>query len=141
MPKFLLTEALVMFDGVDLSDHSFSLETPSEKEVVDVSGFNPARTKESLVGQRDDRCTIGMLQDFAAGSVHATVYPNYRDETAFEIKIRPKKSAGVSATNPQYRGYGLLATYNGLSGELNARAELSLEIVAAPGSSFVWSAT
>jgi hypothetical protein len=141
MAKFLLKEAFVQLDGVDLSDHCFSLETPSEKEVVDVSGFNPAGTKESLVGQRDDRCTIGALQDFAAGSVHATMYPCYSTDKPFQVKIRPKKSLAASATNPQYRGYGLLATYNGLSGELNARSEVSLEIVAAPGSSFVWSAT
>jgi hypothetical protein len=141
MGKMLLTEAYVEIDGVDLSDHGFSLETPSEKEVVDVSGFNPARTKESLVGQRDDRCTVGLLQDFAAGKVHATIYPAYRDEKAVQIKIRPRKSVPASATNPVYRGYALISTYNGLSGELNARAEISLELTAAAGSSFVWSNT
>jgi hypothetical protein len=141
MAKMLLKEALVLLDGVDLSDHSFSLDTPSEKEQVNVSGFSVTGTQEFLPGLRTDAITIGMLQDFAAGSVHATLYSVYATERAFAVRIRPKKSLPVSATNPNLRGYGFLYTYNGLSGELNARAEVEAQIQAAPGSSFVWSAT
>lgn len=141
MAKMLLKEALVQIDGTDLSDHSFSLDTPSEKEQVDVSGFSTAGTQEFLPGLRTDTITIGMLQDFAAGSVHAVLYNVYSTEKAFLVKIRPRKSLPVSATNPNLRGYGFLYTYNGLSGELNARAEIEVNISAAPGSSFVWSAT
>lgn len=141
MAKFLLKEAFVSIDGVDLSDHAFSLDTPSEKERVDVSGFNAEGTKEFLVGNREDSITIGFLQDFAAGSVHATLYPLYRDDEVFPVLIRHLSSLPASATNPQLTGNGQLQQYNGISGELNARSEMTVTINAADVEGLVWSDT
>lgn len=141
MGKFLMKEVSVVIDGVDLSDHCFSVDTPSEKERVEVSGFNEEGTREYLAGNREDTVTLGVLQDFAAGSVHATLYPIYRDDEVVPIAIRHLSSQAVSATNPQLTGNAQMLSYNGLSGELNARAEMTVNLIAADSAGLVWSIT
>ncbi len=141
MGKFLAKEVYVEIDGVDLSDHAFSIDTPSTKERVDVSGFNVFGTRESLLGLREDQVTIGFLQDYASGKVHQTIYPLYKNDEAFRVRVRHLKSQPVSAANPQLTGYCLCEEYNGLSAELNARAELSITFPTASGSQLVWSDT
>lgn len=137
MGKFLLTDGYVSINGVDLSDHAFSLDTPSEREQVDVSGFSAAGTREYLAGTREETITIGFLQDFGTGEVHQTLYPLYRDNTAFALEIRPTSSA-VSSTNPRLAGTGKLFSYNGLSGELNARSEISAIIRSTDTAGITW---
>jgi len=43
MGKFLLTDVYIEVDGEDLSNYGFNIDTPSEKDEVDVT---PAKTDE-----------------------------------------------------------------------------------------------
>ena len=140
MGKFLLTDVYIEVDGEDLSNYGFNIDTPSEKDEVDVSGFNPNNTKESLVGQRADSVVSQFTQDFAAGGPHDILWTIYQNATTVGIVIRPT-SAAVSATNPQLAGNVKLRTYNGLSGALNARAEVTAEFLPADTAGLVWTAT
>jgi hypothetical protein len=137
MAKYLLTDAYVSINGVDLSDHAFSIDTPDTKEQVDVSGFNSAGNKEFLPGQREQTVTIGLLQDFASNKVHATLQPLYEGGSAFPIIVRAKSSAG-SATNPSFSGTVSLFEYNGLNGQLNARGDLNAVFKPANNSTLSW---
>lgn len=140
MGKFLLTDVYIEIDGTNLSNYGFNIDTPSEKDEVDVSGFNPLNTKESLVGQRADSVVAQFTQDFAAGGPHDILWSIYQNNATVAIKIRPK-SAAVSATNPQLAGNVKLRTYNGLTGALNARAEVTSEFLPADNAGLVWTAT
>ena len=140
MGKFLLTYVYIEVDGEDLSNYGFNIDTPSEKDEVDVSGFNPANTKESLVGQRADSVVAQFTQDFATGGPHDILWTIYQNDSTVAIVIRPT-SAAVSATNPQLAGNVKLRTYNGLSGALNARAEITAEFLPADSTGLVWTAT
>lgn len=140
MGKFLLTDVYIEVDGHDLSNYGFNIDTPSEKDEVDVSGFNPNNTKESLVGQRADRIVAQFTQDFASGGPHDIFWTIYQNDQTVGIKIRPD-SAAVSATNPELAGNVKLRTYNGLTGALNARAEVSVEFLPADSAGLVWSDT
>lgn len=137
MGKFLLKDVYIELDGVNLSNYGFNIDTPSEKTETDVSGFNPNNTSESLVGNRVDRITAQFTQDFASGGPHDVLRSLYYADTTFSIKIRPT-SASCSATNPELRGNVKLRTYNGLSGALNARAEVTAELVPADSTGVVW---
>ena len=140
MGKFLLTDVFIQVDGHDMSNWGFNIDTPSEKDEVDVSGFNPTKTKESLVGQRADRIVAQFTQDFASGGPHDIFWSIYQNDSTVGIKIRPT-SAAVSATNPELAGNVKIRTYNGLSGALNARAEVSVEFLPADTAGLVWSDT
>jgi hypothetical protein len=138
--KFLLKNVKVMVNAVDLSSHAFNVDTPSDKEQVDVSGFSPTGTREYLPGMADQTIEVQFENDFAAASVHATLQPLFANGTTFTVYVSPDATAAVSATNPAYGGTGCLFSYNGLSGALNARSETTATFKPAPGSSFQWAA-
>lgn len=140
MAKFLLTDVYIEVDGHNLSNYGFNIDTPSEKDEVDVSGFNPSNSKESLVGQRADRIVAQFTQDFATGGPHDILWSIYQNDTTVGIVIRPDSDA-ISATNPELSGNVKLRTYNGLSGALNARAEVTAEFLPADSAGLVWTAT
>ena len=138
MAKYLLTNAEVLLDGHDLSSHSHSLDTPESADQVDVSGFNPNRTREFLPGLKDQTITIGMLQDFGAGGPHDVLVDLFEDGTEFEVWIKPDATASTSPTNPVYGGTAVMYEYNGLAGELNARGEITVTLKPANNSAFGW---
>ena len=137
MSKFLLTDVKVMVNNVNLSDHAFNIDTPSTKPQVDVSGFNPNSTMEYLPGLADQTITVQFRSDFAAASVHATLAPLYQGGSVFPIYVSPT-SGTPSATNPVFGGSATMYDYNGLSGALNADAEMTVTFKPAPGSLFSW---
>lgn len=140
MGKFINKDIFVSVDGVNLSNWSFSIDTPSEKEQIDVSGFNPTGNKEFLAGQKEDSVTVGMLQDFQAGGPHATLFPIYNTDDTVFLRVR-HTSAAASATNPELQGNVTLRTYNGLSGEINSRSEFSATFVPNDEDGLTWSAS
>ena len=140
MSKFLNTDVKVVVAGQDLSDHAFNIDTPQVKPQVDVSGFNPTRTTEYLPGLADQTITVQFRQDFAAGSVHATLNPLYTGGSVFVVYVQPT-SGTVSATNPAFGGSATMYDYNGLAGALNASSDMTVNFKPAPGSRFAWSST
>jgi len=140
MAKFLAQDVYIEVDGHDLSDHSFRTDTPSTRERVDVSGFNPTGAKEFLAGEKEDEIVIGMLQDFATGSVHDILVDIFQNQTTVQIRVRPT-SAAVGAENPELGGQAQLLEYNGLSAEKGARAEITATFIPADANGFTWTNT
>jgi hypothetical protein len=153
MSKYLLTDGLVTLGGyfvgagttfgtIDLSNHSFSLDVPLTREQVDVSGFSPTGAKEFLAGQRDERITVGILQDFGTNlnigtwSVDQALSTLYTSGSSFLITVRPT-SGTVSTTNPTYSGTVTLFDYNPLAGSLNARGETNVTFIASTSAGIV----
>lgn len=114
MAKEILRDARIEINGVVLSDHANQVEVPSEKEEQDVTGFG-ATSREIQLGLGDASISMTLFQDFATGSVHATLWPIHRDGTAVVVKVR-KSSAAISATNPEWTMTGVLPAYTPLSG-------------------------
>jgi hypothetical protein len=138
MSKYLLTNAKVTVAGTDLSSFAFSLDTPEEREEVDVSGFNPNGTREYLPGLRDQTITVGFLQGFGSAEPHRVLQPLFQSGTTFAILVQPDATAGTSASNPTFSGTASLYAYNGLAGELNARGEITASFRPASNTGFQW---
>lgn len=138
MGKFLLTNAKIVVGGSDLSNFAFSLDTPDTREQVDVSGFNPNGTREYLPGQRDQSIVIGFLQGFGSGEPHRVLQPLYAAGTTFAISVQPDATAGTSSANPWFGGTAALYEYDGLNGQLNARAEITATFRPASNTGFEW---
>jgi hypothetical protein len=139
--KFLLSDVKVMVNNVSLGDHAFNIDTPSTKNQEDVSGFSPTGAREFLPGQEDQTITIQFLQDFAGGKVHATLEPLYSGGSVFPLYLQPASASGTSAANPVFGGTAALYDYNGLSGALSARAEMTATFKPASGARFTWGTT
>lgn len=138
MGKFLHKSDKVSVDGVDLSNFAFRISTPEEAEQVDVSGFNTGGLREYLKGIKDQSITISFLQGFGTDEPHDVLSPLMDSGSLFLVYVQPDGSGGTSSTNPWFGGTAQLFTYNGLDGELNARAEVEATFRPASNTAFSW---
>lgn len=125
MAIFTLTDALVIINGVTLSDHSNSVTVEDNRDPVDITAFG-ATSKATTKGLGDAKITLQMFQDFASGKTHATLQPLIGSATPVVIEVRAT-SAARSATNPAALMSGLLMTYNMLSGGIGEASTITAE--------------
>ncbi len=92
-----LTDAMIIINGVTLSDHANQVTITDSREDKDATAFG-ATSKASLKGLGDATIDIVLFQDFAAGKTHATLQPLIASTTPVQIEVRPT-SAARSATN------------------------------------------
>src|SRR5215813_7931510 len=109
----VLTNALVLVNSVDLSNHVSKVTCEDNRDPVDVTAMG-ATNKQMQKGLGDGKITVDFFQDFAGGSVHATLSPLIATTTPFPVEVRPTNAAR-SATNPAVLiSQAHLVTYNGL---------------------------
>lgn len=135
MSKFAATDVYVLLNSQNISDWCFEVDLPDSKNQIDVSGFNPTGSMEFVPGTRDQSITLKVLQDFGSTQIHQLLNPLYVNNTVFAIEVRPTSGAR-SATNPWYGGSAQMYEYDGLSAQLNNRAEI--QVTLRPASNAVW---
>lgn len=114
MAKFVLKDASVTVNSVNLSNHISSVTIESSFDEVDVTAFG-STYKEILQGMGDGTITLSVFQDFAAASVDATLWPLSQSGASFPVVVKPT-SAAVSATNPSYTMTAVLLSFNPIAG-------------------------
>lgn len=112
--KFVLKDAFLEVDAVDLSSHASTVTIGQPADEVEVTGFG-GEFREFAQGLKDGTITAAFFQDFAAGSVHSVLGPLHASGDTFTLKIRPT-SAAVGTTNPQWDMTARLFDYSPLSG-------------------------
>jgi hypothetical protein len=118
MPRLVLTNCFVSVDGTDLSDHVAAVSLETSYEIIDTTTLgNTARTR--IAGLADNQVTIEFHQDFASGSVEATIYPLLGTRTACIVK---PVNAATSATNPAYSFQALISEWRPISGSIGSLA-------------------
>lgn len=125
MAKTILTDAFILINGVNLSDHGSHVEVNSEKDLQDVTSFG-ASAKTYLLGLGDGTMSFTFFQDFAGGSVDATLQPIHANGTSVSLEVRAT-SAARSATNPAYLMTGVLASYSPLNGDVGDPSTIDCE--------------
>ncbi len=120
MAKIVLTDASITINSVALSDHANSVTINYEVDSVEVTSFGDQGHKFTG-GLQNLSVEVALMQDYAATSVEATVYPLVGTTTTLVIK---PTSGATSATNPQYTITGaFLASHTPVAG---AVGELSM---------------
>jgi hypothetical protein len=127
MAIFTLTDALVIINGVTLSDHANQVTVEDNRDSVDITAFG-ATSKAITKGLGDAKISIQLFQDFASGKTHATLQPLIGSSTGVVIEVRAT-SAARSATNPASLMTGLLMNYNMLDGGIGAASTIKAEFV------------
>jgi len=121
----VLTDALVIINGVTLSDHASNVTVEDNRDAVDVTAMG-ATSKAVTKGLGDAKITVKLFQDFAAAKTHATLQPLIGSSTGVVIEVRPTSGAR-SATNPAAVMTGLLMNYNFIDGGVGAASEITAE--------------
>ena len=114
MAHFVMKDAVVTVDGVNLSDHVSEVSMETERDEVDVTAMG-ANNRVFVAGLGDATMTVTFFQDFAAAEVDATLWPLSTTNTAFVVSIKAS-SAATSATNPLFSMTALMYGYSPLSG-------------------------
>src|SRR4051812_17183358 len=104
MAKYVIKDAVVYVDNVDLSDRVASVTVNMDADDVDVSTMGTG-VHQHLGGLRNDRFEVTFLSDYAATKVDATLYQLLATASAqpeFTVYVQPVSGA-VSTTNPRYQ--------------------------------------
>lgn len=126
MGKFVLKNPTVVMNGVDLSDHCSQVAVSTTFNSVDVTSFG-GLYNQIIQGMGDAKLTFTFFQDFASGSVDATLWPLSQSGTPFLCSIKPTNAA-TSATNPRYDMTGVLLSYNPVDGSVGAASSTAVEV-------------
>jgi Flp pilus assembly protein TadG len=127
MASFVLTDASVVINAVDLSDHVQSVTVNYAAEMVDETAMGDD-TRTNKGGLKNWSLDLQFKQDHAASNVDATLFPLVG--STFTVTVKPT-SAVVSATNPSYSGTGILESYAPVSGGVGDLATTSVTIQSA----------
>jgi len=124
MAKFVLKDAVVSINGVDLSQWGSAASLEIEVEDQDATTFTSQGWSEVLGGLKSATLGLTFKQDFDAAAVDATLWPIVGEVVPFSVKA---KSGATSATNPAYTGNVLIAAYSPVAGEVGNIAEMEVE--------------
>ncbi len=124
MSVTVLTNASVVVNGVDLSDHVDTVVVTTDTDDVDITAMG-ASAHQHAPGLRNDSFSITFLQDFAASKVDQTLFP-LLGNTGFSVVVKPVASA-VSTTNPSFTGTCLLLKYSPLNGKVGSRSDTQVD--------------
>lgn len=98
MAKFSATDFDISIAGQDFSDSLAAVTLDISREQLEVTSFgNSAR--RYIAGLQDASVTLSFHQDFAAGSVDATLWSNLGGTVA--VVIKPTGGSATSS-NPSY---------------------------------------
>jgi hypothetical protein len=113
MATFVYTDASVVVNSVDLSDHVKSCTLNYEAEMLDDTVMGDT-TRSNMAGLLNWSIDVDFLQDFASAKVDATLF-TLVGAAAFTVVLKPT-SGSVSATNPSFTGSAVLESYPPMTG-------------------------
>ena len=137
MAKTILKDVSVVINSVTLADHANAVGMEDSAEEIDFTSFSAAGYKEYGQGLKDATFTVTLFQDFAAGSVHATLQPLYASGATFPLVLKPT-TAAVSATNPSVTMTARLYSYAGIDGSVGEASMIEATFRNASSAGPVW---
>jgi hypothetical protein len=134
MATFVLTDASVTINSVNLSDHvrSVTLDISAEEQDDTAMGSTFRSLKGGL---KSGSLSLEFNSDFAAAEIDATIFPILGTSVAFDIRAT---SGAVSSTNPKYTGSCLVTQHVPLG---NAVGDLATTSVTWPTTGTITRAT
>lgn len=122
MPVFAATDYFVSINGTTFSTALNSVELAEEADNLETTAFGSTwRTR--IGGLKQASLTLNFMQDFAAGSVDATLNPLLGSIATVVIK---PTSGTVSSTNPTYTMQALVTQYSPFASSVGDLATLSV---------------
>lgn len=98
MAKEVLTNATLLVNSVNLSDHTSSVSLEDSAEEVDFTGFSASEYREFGAGLKDATISATLFNDHASGSVADTLQPLYDSGGSFTVRVKPDLQGTVAYT-------------------------------------------
>ena len=122
MAKFAATDYKITVAGVDFSTNLNSVELSQEADDLETTAFGQS-WRSRIGGLNNASITLNFMQDFAAGSVDATLNPLLGSIATVVIQ---SASGTVSATQPKYTATCLVTAYSPFASSVGDIATLSV---------------
>lgn len=129
MASFVLTDARVEINAVNLSPRVKGVTISYSKEIVEATAMGDTGRRRKA-GLADWSADIEFYDDEAASQTMATLFGIVGTEVALKVRAT---SAAVSATNPEYRGSGMIESLPVLAGDVGAMAMTAIRMVGSDG--------
>lgn len=136
MAKYVVTGNKVTINGTDLSSSIARAELSMNVADVDVTDFGSQGYTELIGGLKSGSVSIDFHQDYASGSVEASIFPLLG--TIATAVIIAGNGTAASGTTPAYTATVLVNNWNPVSGSVG---DLSTVSVTWPTSGAVSKAT
>jgi hypothetical protein len=124
MAKFAATDYKITINGTNLSTNLNSVELALESDDLETTAFG-GTFRERIGGLKTGSLTLQFMQDFAAASVDATLFPLFN--TLATVVITPT-SGTVTATNPSYTALCLVNSYSPFASSVGDLATFSITL-------------
>lgn len=105
MAIVVVTNASLLVNAVDLSDHVVKVGLDTKGAQIDTTAMSSGGWKTFLGGLKEFALQVDFQQDLAASKVYATLWPLLDTVTTFEVRI---VNASRSVTNPGFTGSVLI---------------------------------
>lgn len=128
MAQLVFTDGFVSLGAVDYSDQLVSATINYEAEAIDDTAMGDT-TRSNTGGLKNWSMEFEFIQDEASGQTGANLFALVG--TTVAIIARPDNSDGVSASNPNYTGTGLLTSYAPLSASVGELSKCRVSFVPA----------
>jgi len=124
MATFVLDNAHLTFNSVDLSDHvvSCQLTINTDEQEDTAMGVN---WKSFLAGLNSWSVTAEFRDDFAASNVADTIWTAQSARTTATILVKPEDTT-VSSTNPSFSGSAFISSAPAMGGSVGTTANKSV---------------
>lgn len=124
MAKLVLTNAQVLVNAVDISNHVQSVDIEGVRDEVDVTSMGDVN-KEIVLGLGDVTMTVTVFNDYAVGNIDSQMFALWNTNTPFVVEVRPVNGAR-STSNPGYTMTSLLPTYHPINGDVGSAVTTDL---------------
>ncbi len=98
MAKEVLTNASILVNSVNLSDHCSSLNMEDSAEEIDFTAFSASEYRETGAGLKDATISATFFNDHAASSVADTLQARYDTGGTFTVRVKPDVQGTVAYT-------------------------------------------
>jgi hypothetical protein len=125
LPKFVATDVAVTLNGTAISTSLNSVELNISADEIETTTFGTSGWKTVIGGLKSGTLRLDFMQDFAAGSIDALLYPLIN--TIGTVVIKPNGTT-TSATNPAYTANVLINNYIPFSSSVGDLASFSVTL-------------
>lgn len=123
----ILTDAMVIVNGVTLSDHANKVTVNDTRDQVEVTAFG-ASNKAYAKGLGDATISVQFFQDFAASKTYATLQPLIASTSTVTVEIRPTSGAR-SVTNPAFVLTALMVNFSAVDGDIGTASMITADFI------------
>lgn len=124
MPKFVITDPVVVFAGSTVTTSTASVTIEIEADDIETTAFGGNGWRTRVAGLKQGTVSFDFHEDYAASAISSLVFNNFGSSVA--VQVIPTGTT-VSATNPRWSFNALVTNYATL-GAVGDLATMSLQL-------------